>query len=68
MERKMNLKEIKKKCPDYFMYKGEEFKMVHYSLEATHKGQRSDLIIWENDNGTKVIEYDKGNIKYVGDF
>ena len=63
---KQDLNQLKEKKPDIFKYKNKVYKMIYYSLEATHEStkQISDLIVWEDRKG-HTIEYDKGQIKEV---
>mgnify|MGYP003144689624 FL=1 len=59
------LNELQTKRPDTFMYKKKIYKMCYYSLEATHNGQVSDLIIWRNNMGIEIV-YNKGIVEMVG--
>lgn len=58
----MNLKQIRKDCPDFFTYRNKDFFMIYYGMKATHKGQRSDSIVWESEDKSIYINYDKGYI------
>jgi len=58
----MNLKTIKKLCPDFFNYRKKNFEMIHYGKEATHRGQRSDNISWASDDKKTYINYERGYI------
>jgi hypothetical protein len=58
----MNLKTIKELCPDFFTYRNKDFIMVHYGMDATHRGKRSDTIVWESKDKKTYIHYEKGYI------
>lgn len=56
-----NINELKQNRPDSFMYNKKLYKMSYYSIEATHNGMTSDLIIWENNMGHEIT-YNKGEV------
>ena len=58
----MNLRDIKRKCPDTFSYRGKDYRMTFYGKTATHKGQRSDCICWSSYDNKNHINYNKGYI------
>ena len=62
----MRLREIKRDCPERFTYRNKDFYMTYYGMEATHNkgigGQRSDCIVWESEDKSICINYDKGYI------